>query len=190
MHSVPAINDTRFRGQDKITLGLPASLPRVFVHLLVSGTVLRIQIDTLVYLQFLSLFSDQPSDSSSTQPTTNQSTTDARPKPPGKAKSTLHSKCLCTKHDFHNVMYAVVSKIQCYSTVSLVPRPLIEGLVTIARACVKFRSNRVIIGTFRCSLLYSCLSQGSDIFAWFLTGFGKSLCYQSSVYNQRAFPCF
>ena len=42
MHSVPAINDTRFRGQDKIIPGLPASLPRVLVHLLVSGTVCSI----------------------------------------------------------------------------------------------------------------------------------------------------
>ena len=29
--------------QDKITPGLPASLPRVLVHLLVSGTVARIE---------------------------------------------------------------------------------------------------------------------------------------------------
>ena len=36
---LPTVNDTRFRGQDKITPGLPASLPRVLVHLLVSGTV-------------------------------------------------------------------------------------------------------------------------------------------------------
>ena len=36
---LPAVNDTRFRGQDKITPGLPATLPRVLVHLLVSGTV-------------------------------------------------------------------------------------------------------------------------------------------------------
>ena len=39
MHSVPAINATRFREQDKFTPGLPASLLRVLVHLLVSGTV-------------------------------------------------------------------------------------------------------------------------------------------------------
>ena len=52
MHSVPAINDTRFRGQDKITPGLPASLPWVLVHLLVSGTVDPYTVSKSIVLPF------------------------------------------------------------------------------------------------------------------------------------------
>ena len=61
MHSVPAINDTRFRGQDKITPRMPASLPRVLVHLLMSGTVLHcLLIITVLLLSFSTIIQYTP----------------------------------------------------------------------------------------------------------------------------------
>ena len=68
---------------------------------------------------------------------------------------------------FHGARLDKFEHARCMTRPSLVPRPLIEGLVTIARACVNFHSNRAKghLG----ALCYIHVYQGSDVFAWFLT---------------------